>query len=377
MNQQSGRIHEFEALRGALASWVLIGHVFKHSGYTPDALRPFPLLADPGMPVDVFIILSGFVIFSLLDHKRDGYASFITRRFFRLFPLFLVVLLVSALLVVPALGWREAFPWKTPFLEGVIVLNKASADYLLQHLMVHLTMLHGLVPDALLPASQYAIVGQAWSISVEWQFYLLAPLFFYLLRRRPMALGLVVLGLVGLHTRYWLGEGFALNQGQFFLIGITSYYLYRNMVVGGPQLFLGAATAIAILFWIVPRPVSLAIWVVALAAAMHAKSGGKNPFSYVASLAFPQWLGRISYSVYLWHALVITCFSRLILTAIPGVTQSQHSSLLMVSTVVGALVLSAASFRLIEQPGMDLGRNLAKKMQFPQMGRTAAQTEKG
>ncbi|MBC8037288.1 MAG: acyltransferase, partial [Rhizobiales bacterium] len=342
-----GRIHEFEALRGALAAWVVIGHVFKHSGYMPDALRPFPLLGDPGMPVDIFIILSGFVIFSLLDHKHEGYWPFITRRFFRLFPLFLVVLLVSAMLVVPALAWREAFPWKTPFLEGVIAINQASADYLAAHFMVHLTMLHGLVPDAILPFSQYGIVGQAWSISVEWQFYLVAPLLFYLLRRRPVALGLVVLGLVGLHSRYWLGEGFALNQGQFFLAGIVSYYLYRNLAASGPQLFLGAATAIALLFWISLRPISLTIWVVALAAAMHAKNGGKNPLSYVSSLAVPQWLGRISYSVYLWHALVIVCLSRLILIAIPGISQSQHSALLMVSTVVGTLGLSAASFRLI------------------------------
>ena len=47
MRGKFGRIHEFEALRGALALWVLVGHVFKHSGYTPDALRPLPLLADP------------------------------------------------------------------------------------------------------------------------------------------------------------------------------------------------------------------------------------------------------------------------------------------------------------------------------------------
>ena len=373
MKRDSGRIHEFEALRGALALWVVIGHVFKHSGYAQDALRPFSLLGDPGMPVDVFIVLSGFVIFALLDHKHEGYWPFITRRFFRLFPLFLVVLLVSAMLVVPALAWREAFPWKTPFLEGVIAINKASVDYLPQQFMVHLTMLHGLVPDTLLPMSQYGIVGQAWSISVEWQFYLVAPLLFYLLRKRPIMLGLVVLGLIVLRSRYWLGEGFALNQGQFFLIGIVSFYIYRNVTASGPQLFLGAATAVAILFWLLPRPVSLAIWMLALAAAMHAKSGGQNPFSYVAALAVPQWLGRISYSVYLWHALAIVCLSRLILFAVPGISQSQHSALLMVSTVIGTLGLSAASFRLIEQPGMNLGRRLAKKVRVTGAG---ALTEK-
>jgi peptidoglycan/LPS O-acetylase OafA/YrhL len=265
------------------------------------------------------------------------------------------------MVVIPALAWREAFPWKIPFLEGVIAINKASVDYLPQQFMVHLTMLHGLVPGWILPLSEYAIVGQAWSISVEWQFYLVAPLLFYLLRRRPVALGLIVLGLIALHSRYWLGEGFALNQGKFFLIGIVSYYLYRNVTATGPQLFLGAATAVAILFWTLLRPVSLTIWVVALAAAMHAKSGGKNPFSYVATLAVPQWLGRISYSVYLWHALVIVCLSRLILFAVPGISQSQHLVVLMVSTMVGTLGLSAISFRLIEQPGMNMGRALAKK----------------
>ncbi|MEO8301498.1 MAG: acyltransferase, partial [Rhizomicrobium sp.] len=321
MNRDNGRIHEFEALRGALAVWVVIGHVFKHSGYTPDALRPFPLLADPGMPVDVFIILSGFVIFSLLDHRHEGYWPFIVRRFFRLFPLFLVVLLVSALFVVPGQTWQAAFPWKTPFVQGLSAIAKSSADYLPEHIMVHLTMLHGLVPYFLLPFSEYGIVGQAWSISVEWQFYLVAPLLFYLLRRRPMVLGLVVLGLILLHSRYWLGEGFALNQGQFFLVGIVSYYLYRKLTATGPQLFLGAVTAIAFLFWISLRPVSLAVWVVALAAAMHGKAAGRNPFTYVASLALPQWLGRISYSIYLWHTLLILCLSRLILTTIPGISQ--------------------------------------------------------
>jgi peptidoglycan/LPS O-acetylase OafA/YrhL len=328
------------------------------------------------MPVDVFIVLSGFVIFSLLDHKHDGYWSFIIRRFFRLFPLFVVVLLVSTVLVVPALRWREAFPWKTPFLQGVIAINQASAAYLPEQLSAHLTMLHGLVPYSLLPFSEYAIVGQAWSISVEWQFYLVAPLLFYLLRRRPMALGLVVLGLIGLHSRYWLGEGFVLNQGQFFLIGIVSYYLYRNLAVTGSQLFLGVVAAIAALFWITLHPISLAIWVVALAAAMHTKSGGKNPLSHIAALAVPQWLGRISYSVYLWHGLVILLLSRLILRASPELSQSQHSAFLMVTVLAGSLGLSALSFWLIEQPGMNVGRYFSARMRLTKSGPAGALAEK-
>ncbi|MST94839.1 MAG: acyltransferase, partial [Pedosphaera sp.] len=44
-----------------------------------------------GMAVDIFLILSGFVIFNLLD-RGETYGVFITRRFFRLFPAFLLSL---------------------------------------------------------------------------------------------------------------------------------------------------------------------------------------------------------------------------------------------------------------------------------------------
>lgn len=53
---------------------------------------PFP---TPGYAVDVFIILSGFVIFYLLDHQHLSYRVFICRRFFRLAPLFFLVVLIA------------------------------------------------------------------------------------------------------------------------------------------------------------------------------------------------------------------------------------------------------------------------------------------
>src|SRR5580698_7425705 len=78
------RVHEFEALRGFLALWVVIGHCFRDTGYMPKDLGHFGLLADPGFAVDVFIALSGFVIFDLVETKHEGYGPFITRRFFRI-----------------------------------------------------------------------------------------------------------------------------------------------------------------------------------------------------------------------------------------------------------------------------------------------------
>src|SRR3954471_23741358 len=93
------RVTELEGLRGLLAWWVVAGHLLVVAGIPGAALPlPFRILLRGDIPVDVFIILSGFVIFMLLDKGRDTFPSFITRRFFRLFPTYLCCL--SAMLLV-------------------------------------------------------------------------------------------------------------------------------------------------------------------------------------------------------------------------------------------------------------------------------------
>src|SRR6185369_4221145 len=85
-------VREFDGVRGLLALWVLLAHAIE--------LGPFSHIAGhlrPQFAVDIFIILSGFVIFHLLSQGED-YATFITRRFFRLFPVFAVCFLFALVL---------------------------------------------------------------------------------------------------------------------------------------------------------------------------------------------------------------------------------------------------------------------------------------
>lgn len=89
-------IKELEGLRGLMALWVVFGHSL---AALPLINQHVPPTALNSYAVDVFIILSGFVIFFMIDNKRQPYFQYITQRFFRIFPLYLLVLVASTILI--------------------------------------------------------------------------------------------------------------------------------------------------------------------------------------------------------------------------------------------------------------------------------------
>ena len=107
------KILPLESLRGLLAVWVLAAHVAGRSLLDSQiAAARLNALTEPLLPVYVFMILSGFVIFLLLDNERQGYLPFLLRRFFRLAPLYYVILAISVFLLGLQLHALESLPWK-------------------------------------------------------------------------------------------------------------------------------------------------------------------------------------------------------------------------------------------------------------------------
>ena len=361
------KIRTFEAARGLLALWVVVGHTIKHAGYSVEQVGPWKLLASPGLAVDCFIMLSGFVIFLLLDSQRIPYRHYITRRFLRIAPLYAVVVAVSAL----TLGWQvdviQAQHWSDQAISNDLAIHRDSLQFLAGHLVAHATMLHGLVPSFLLPNSQYALVGQAWSISVEWQFYLIAPaVFFLVVSKRWRMLGALLLLVCALHALNLEGEGFVIRQAGFFVIGILSYYVWKHSDAiqseHFPLLDLFAVVAIALVYFISTGGISLAIWVVMLGAAIVEKRQMQgNLLSLAAALAGKasfQWLGRISYSLYMVHMLVIYFWLYWLGLLLPPVSKASFLGVELPLVVVSALAVSALSYRLIELPAIRLGGRL-------------------
>src|SRR4051812_38172947 len=166
------RITLIEGMRAYLAFWVLACHVLWLSGYTENSLTGVPKMLGLGYyAVDVFIIISGFVVFFLLDKKNENYRQFIVRRFFRLFPLFIVLFFVSIPLSrVTGSNLTQAGHFWAP--DQVELLGRLLESWwrnIQWHIAVHVTMLHGAVPQVVLPDSPSAFLVPAWSVSLEWQ----------------------------------------------------------------------------------------------------------------------------------------------------------------------------------------------------------------
>jgi len=163
------RIESLEGLRGLLALWVVLGHVLALAGLGIGWRGPFKLLTDGGRAVDVFIILSGFVIFLLVDQQKEPYGHFIWRRFWRLFPVYAACCALMLVLLPIIVVGLQAWPIDHPLNTNRLRIMHDTQAHLWAHVIAHLPMLHAVVPPSVLPNSTYAILGQAWSISLCWR----------------------------------------------------------------------------------------------------------------------------------------------------------------------------------------------------------------
>lgn len=140
----AGRIDELDGLRGLLALWVALSHIFSWCGFAnvPDTVsipHRVKLLWTqfayaPGA-VDTFIILSGFVISYLLHSRPQSYRQFMIGRFFRIYPVYLICLLMGlAMIYWEPFVLRQA-PWhRTEYFDWV----RPVADSQLGNIWVHL-----------------------------------------------------------------------------------------------------------------------------------------------------------------------------------------------------------------------------------------------
>src|SRR5205085_2781626 len=166
MIPEGPRVGFLDGIRGLAAFWVMTGHILiAHNTY-------FPILTWVNLPVDAFMMISGFLMVyqTRARESREPFQRFRSwvlfwlRRYFRIAPLYYVIFIIVLAFSQYQRGFDGAFQYQT--WEGNRVEHHAFA----WNVFNHLTFTFGLSPKF-----ERTVLIPDWSISLEMQFYALFP----------------------------------------------------------------------------------------------------------------------------------------------------------------------------------------------------------
>lgn len=364
-----------ESLRAYMAWWVVIGHGLHLSGYTFEVYDTGPIhyllriLQRGATAVNTFIIVSGFVILHLVLSKKESYRGYIIRRGMRIFPIFLIALALAMLLQPLYIEAYTQYAWvkaREMRLERVAVEH----EYFFEHLFLHLTMLHGLVPEECLRFASGTFLAPAWSISLEWQFYIIAPFLFSAFLSKSVL------------YRYSVAVICFMLVAGFHLQTAFTWAYPSMLVLSLPHFFVGIGSRMFLsddrktrLFGLVLAVVSLPftdylaiiIWafffiiVLAESDRIALPSIVKRLFALVGWGRFTTYLGKMSYSTYLLH---IPLFSFVVGGAgllSEGKMSQELAGLLIVICSLLMIPISHFAYNGIEAPLSRMGSRIARR----------------
>lgn len=346
-------IPELDGLRGVAIIAVMLFH----------ANIPFfkgdKFLQGGFIGVDIFFVLSGFLITSILISEFDRTGSinlknFYIRRFLRLAPALTALLIVFCLISFMVLNEEEA---KKNYIDAFI-----SAFYLSNWARAFL--IHP--PDFL---------GHTWSLSIEEQFYVLWPIILFLFlnvfkERKFVIISIAIIALLSWLLRIYLANNGASiarlfngldTRADALMVGCTvaamlssrlfnstvPALLYRLLSILSVLSVLGLCTFAILSNWYVLWMHYLGFFIVELLTAIVIFDIIVNPDCFLKNLLRMKWLvwvGSISYGLYLWHYPVFRAISSM------GFQGWAKFTVGMLST----LMLSWLSYRTLELPVLKL-----------------------
>lgn len=330
-----------EGLRGFAVLLVFLVHY--ESLLEPWIARDAPLravaqslftLGNAG--VDLFFLLSGYLIYGSLLTRQQTFRSFFARRLQRIYPAFTTVfaMYVALSLLLPAES-------KVP--------KEGAALYLLENYL----LLPGLLPI-------HPMITVAWSLSYEMFCYLVLPAMVGLLRLRERTMRWRLTWFLSIAAA--LSAYTALNGGPISLVMFVSGIVLYEVIsktelrahggVGLLALIIGLASTL----WPLAAPAGetvealmlfVTFFVFGLACFRSPDAWLPKAFSWTPL----RWLGNMSYSYYLLHGLVLKGGFMLLSRLLPptGQESALHWALLLPMLAL-TLLPSAALFLLIERP---------------------------
>lgn len=369
-----GHVGALDGVREIAIALVLIYH-YSLSAQDAGFQGGFLKAANIGWcGVDLFFVLSGFLITGILYDSRNSqryFLNFYARRVLRIFPLYYLAILSVWLLSVAwpqakILGAHGSLVWPTLYLTNIIVaLEGASA-----------------VPTALL---------HFWSLAIEEHFYLLWPFVVTLGSRR------FLMGLAGtiIVAAFSLRAAFVLQGADpwaiYFLtpmrMDAVAVGAFCSLAIRGPNgvlgllrpaWIIGAVCVLGILILVAVTksvyPIKPAMQVIGHS--MLALGFGAfivvglawSPLGALLNIGVLRWLGLYSYGLYVWHYIVNAILFATPLKGAVRIEGAIEEVIYLLVAITLAFLMAIASYHLWEQPFLRLKRHFTIGRALPEAG---------
>ena len=342
INQPGGRLRGLDTLRGIAITMVIIYHVQLHFG-APGLLGQIAHLGYNG--VQLFFIVSGITMCYMWSARKSETretAKFLIRRLCRIAPPFWFA-------IVFYMAFRHT---------GLSGLEPAGGT----DVLLTVLLLHGFSAHAI-----NLVVPGGWSIAAEVGFYVLFPL--------------MVTRLKSVQQRLWAALAIYLvcSAGAYVLLhrcAVDEIVVYYSLLTQLP-IFVVAMALFGMLFDAdrVPLRTLLVVGALWIAASALGKAQGwpTRPglwaevfgmLLYTAMMLrrfewrFFAFLGRISYSAYLFHFAIVD----LLVVLLPHTTGLVNFGIGLLGVGLGTIAVAWISSRTLEAWAVDLGRNLVKRL---------------
>jgi peptidoglycan/LPS O-acetylase OafA/YrhL len=367
------RVPELDGLRGLAIFIVVLFHYVSQEGVTAATatrlLQRFAILGWSG--VDLFFVLSGFLIGGILMDARASafyYRTFYARRFFRIIPIY--YLWITAYVALASVAGARVQALSNSGVALPSGIRVYSYYLFLQNFRS--SGFSGLAG---------AWFSHLWSLAVEEQFYLIAPLVvrFAPPRKLPYALGVVIALAPALRAILRMAVGAPPNLVTFLMpsradalaVGMLLAAFWRidhvrawfqhniaRVYVAGGILSLGVLS-----LWIwspnsgnvgmqIPGFTCLAFFYACLL--LIALVHSRGPVATVMRMTWLRELGKVSYCVYIIHLVVNVGCHAVLLHKSPQISTPRGAAVTIVAAGVTYLA-AKISWLLVENPSLRRG----------------------
>lgn len=345
------RLEELDGLRGVAAFMVFLSHVIGLLVVTDFVFiyqnSPARIISDGAAAVDIFFVLSGFVLsLPFIDAgKKINYFTFVVKRVFRLYPTYWTCLILT--IILNYFFNRSALNHLSDWAKTLWV-NEITRDDILGHFPL------------IMKTDFHVIVPVAWTLAIEMKMSIILPIFIFFLQKWNGLVSQVVLLSISLILSNLSGKFEFL---PLFIVGLVLSKNWRTFEViknfSNLKLLLLFILAIALIGnrFIMPfnhNPHFYSL-ITALGAALiiliAIYGGGVNKALKLPAVDF---IGKISYSFYLYHLPILLVTLSFLYPIYESILFSAIVSFLI------TLFVSFISYLFIESNSMMLYRNISE-----------------